>query len=218
METSAADPAAPPPTDPEEPEDGARRGGSDRRRLIGLIAGLVAVALVVVLLIVGQANRRVDTEIDDALARGQRPAAPDLTLPVLVAGPGVGPVGSEVSLASLRGRPVVLNLWASWCDPCREEAPILEQVWARYKDRGVVVLGLDTQDLTEKAMAFIRRYRLTYPSLRDPGDDSKRRLGATGVPETWIIDRDGNVALHQIGQVTRPEQITQPLDQVLAGS
>ncbi|MCU0307761.1 MAG: TlpA family protein disulfide reductase [Thermoleophilia bacterium] len=125
-------------------------------------------------------------------------------------------MGATVSLEQLRGKPVVLNLWASWCDPCRDEAPILEEVWARYRERGVVVLGLDTEDLTEKALAFAKEYGLTYPSLRDPGDDSKRKLGATGVPETWIIDADGNIAMHIIGQVTSAEQITRPLDQVLA--
>ncbi len=200
-------------TPPPVPDEARRH---DRRRLWGLVAGGVAALLVVVLLIVGLANRGVSSDIDDALQRGERPPAPDIALPVLIAGPGVGPVGATVSLEQLRGKPVVLNLWASWCDPCRDEAPILEEVWARYRERGVVVLGLDTEDLTEKALAFAKEYGLTYPSLRDPGDDSKRKLGATGVPETWIIDADGNIAMHIIGQVTSAEQITRPLDQVLA--
>ena len=189
--------------------------GSDRRRLIGLITGAVVAALIIGLLIVGLAARGDSTAIDDALVAGERPPAPDITLPVLVSGPGLPPAGQQASLASLKGTPVVLNLWASWCGPCRDEAPILEQVWRRYKGRGALVLGLDLQDLTENALDFIRKYGLTYPSLRDGTDASKRDLEATGVPETYIIDRKGRIALHITGQVTTTRQITVPLDQVL---
>lgn len=189
--------------------------GSDRRRLIGLITGAVIAALIIGLLIVGLAARGDSTAIDDALVAGERPPAPDITLPVLVSGPGLPPAGKQASLASLKGTPVVLNLWASWCGPCRDEAPILEQVWRRYKGRGALVLGLDLQDLTENALDFIRKYGLTYPSLRDGTDASKRDLEATGVPETYIIDRKGRIALHITGQVTTTRQITVPLDQVL---
>lgn len=197
-------------TDPVEDDP-----GSDRRRLIGLITGAVVAALIIGLLIVGLAARGDSTAIDDALVAGERPAAPDITLPVLVSGPGLPPAGQQASLASLKGTPVVLNLWASWCGPCRDEAPILEQVWRRYKGRGALVLGLDLQDLTENALDFIKKYGLTYPSLRDGTDASKRDLEATGVPETYIIDRKGRIALHITGQVTSTQQITVPLDQVL---
>lgn len=190
--------------------------GGDRRRLIGLIVGAVATALVVVLLVVGLMNRGQSTTIDDALAAGSRPPAPDITLPVLVSGPGLPPVGQNASLSDLRGKVVLLNLWASWCGPCMDEAPVLERIWNRYKDRGVVVLGIDIQDLTADALAFIEEYGLTYPSLRDGSDDSKTALEATGVPETYLIDRKGRIALHLAGPVSSTTQLSGPIDQVLA--
>jgi len=190
--------------------------GSDRRRLVGLIAGGVAAVLIIALLIVGLAASGGSTAIDDALVSGQRPPAPDITLPVLVSGPGLPPAGQRVSLSSLKGTPVVLNLWASWCGPCRDEAPIFETAWERYRGKGALVLGLDLQDLSENALAFLRENGITYPSLRDGTDASKRDLEATGVPETYIIDKRGRIALHITGQVTELRQITVPLDQVLA--
>ncbi len=196
-----------------EPEDDI---GGDRRRLIGLITGGVVVAFIIGLLVVGLVASGGSTSIDDALVAGQRPPAPDITLPVLVSGPGLPPAGQQVSLASLKGTPVVLNIWASWCAPCREEAPILEKVWERYQHRGALMLGLNLQDLSENALTFLTKYGIAFPSLRDGTDGSKRDLEATGVPETFIIDRQGRIALHITGQVTDVRQISVPLDQVLA--
>lgn len=190
--------------------------GGDRRRLIGLIVGAVATALVVVLLVVGLMNRGQSTTIDDALAAGSRPPAPDITLPVLVTGPGLPPVGQQASLADLKGKVVLLNLWASWCGPCKDEAPVLERIWNQYRDKGVVVLGIDIQDLTADALAFVQEYGLTYPSLRDGSDDSKTALEATGVPETYLVDRRGRIALHLAGPVSSTTQLSGPIDQVLA--
>jgi cytochrome c biogenesis protein CcmG, thiol:disulfide interchange protein DsbE len=190
--------------------------GADRRRLMGLIAGSVVALLVILLLVVGLMNRGGATTIDDALETGDRPEAPELTLPVLVSGPGLPPAGQQVPLSDLRGKVVLLNLWASWCGPCKEEAPVLEAVWDRYRTKGVVVLGIDIQDLTKDALAFIDEYRLTYPSLRDGSDDSKTSLEATGVPETYLIDRTGRIALHIAGPVSSTAQLTGPIDQVLA--
>lgn len=199
----------PPTADPDD-------AGGDRRRLIGLIVGAVVAALIIVLLVVGLVNRGTSTTIDDALETGSRPPAPALTLPVLVSGPGLPPVGTDASLADLKGKVVVLNLWASWCDPCKEESPVLEQLWKANRDRGVVVLGVDIQDLSSDALAFIREYGLTYPSLRDGTDDAKSTLEATGVPETYIIDRQGRIALHVAGPVSSTAQLQGPLNQVLA--
>ena len=190
--------------------------GADRRRLAGLIAGSVVGLLIIVLLVVGLMNRGGATTIDDALEMGNRPPAPELTLPVLVSGPGLPPAGQQASLSDLQGNVVLLNLWASWCGPCKEEAPVLEAVWDRYREKGVIVLGVDIQDLTEDALAFIKEYRLTYPSLRDGSDDSKTSLEATGVPETYLIDRTGRIALHIAGPVSSTAQLSVPIAQVLA--
>jgi cytochrome c biogenesis protein CcmG/thiol:disulfide interchange protein DsbE len=146
------------------------------------------------LLVVGLTNRDVSNTIDRAIADGDRAPAPAFALPVLVPGGGLGPRGAIVTPEDLKGRPVVLNIWASWCDPCKDEAPLLQSIWDRYRDRGLLVLGLDVKDLEDDALAFHRTYGLTFPSLRDGEGEVQGRYGATGVPETFVLDRQGRVA------------------------
>jgi cytochrome c biogenesis protein CcmG/thiol:disulfide interchange protein DsbE len=197
----------------ETPEGGRARW--DRRRSIWAIVAGVLVLGVVVLLVVGLVNRDVGTSIQDALDEGERPPAPGLTLPVLIAGDGIGPKGAEVSLEDLRGRTVVLNFWASWCEPCEREAPVLDRIARTYRSSGdVVVLGVDVQDLRENALEFAAEYGIRYPSLRDGGDGAYRDYQLTGLPETFVIDPQGRIALHKIGEVTRAEEITTAVDQL----
>lgn len=190
--------------------------GWDRRRTIGAVVGGVAVVGVILLLVVGLVNKdQLGTSIQDALAAGERPDAPEITLPVLSAGDGIGPAGEEVSLSDLRGRTVVLNFWASWCEPCEVEAPVLESVARRYRAGGdVVVLGVDIQDLREEALDFISRNRLTYPSLRDGEDDAKNAYQVPALPETFLIDPQGRIALKVAGVIQRPEQLTTAIEQI----
>lgn len=202
------------PGDPAEPPPEPRW---DRRRTVGAIVGGAIVLGIVVLLVVGLANKDLGTSIQDALEEGKRPAAPTLTLPVLSAGDGIGPVGSTVSTDALRGRVVVLNFWASWCDPCRLEAPILEEVARRYRADGeVAVVGVDVQDLREKALGFIADNGLSYPSLRDGEDKAQRTYQVPALPETFVIDQEGRIALKVAGQLTRTEQLTTAIEQLRA--
>jgi len=198
-------------------EDGtAATGGGrwDRRRAVAAIVGGVLVAGVIALLVVGLVNRDVGTSIQDALDEGERPEAPGLTAPVLIAADGVGPAGAQVSLDDLRGRTVVLNFWASWCEPCKREAPILNDVARRYEGSAdVVVLGVDVQDLSEKALAFAKAHGINYPSLRDSGQ-AYADYEITGVPETFIVDAQGRIALKVIGELTEPAQLTTALGQL----
>lgn len=194
----------------DKPTDTAEeQRGWDRGRIfatIGIGAGLV---LVIVFLIVGLGNRGTGTSIQNALAKGERPPAPDLTLPVLFRGGVLGPVGSETSLADLKGKVVLVNVWASWCAPCEDEAPALERIWRDYRSRGLVILGIDVRDLTSDATAFIRRHKLTYPSLRDgDGNDTEDAFQTSGVPESFLIDRDGNIAWRFIGPLDREPYLT----------
>lgn len=106
--------------------------------------------------------------------------------------------GSVVDLAGLRGRPVVVNFWASWCIPCRDEAPLLRQAAARYRDR-VAFLGVVYQDGQESARAFLDRYGLDYPSLVDPDGRTSIDYGVYGIPETFFIDAAGIIRAKQIG-------------------
>jgi cytochrome c biogenesis protein CcmG, thiol:disulfide interchange protein DsbE len=119
---------------------------------------------------------------------------PDRELPLL-ASEGQGSIGDY------RGRWVLVNLWASWCDPCRQEAPELERFWRRYRERGVTVLGIDVQDNSEDALAFVREHRLTYPQLRSVGDERSEAFGSTGVPENFLVDPGGRLALIWRGPV-----------------
>lgn len=119
---------------------------------------------------------------------------PDRALPVLGG-------EREQSIGDYRGRWVLVNLWASWCDPCREEAPELERFWQRFRGRGVTVLGIDVQDNSEDALAFAREHRLTYPQLRSVGDERGDAFGSTGVPENFLVDPKGRLALIWRGPV-----------------
>ena len=189
----------------------------DRRRTIGAVVGGVLVLGVVVLLVVGLLNKDIGTSIQDALAEGQRPSAPEITLPVLSAGDGIGPVGASVSTADMRGRIVVLNFWASWCDPCELEAPVLEEVAARYRgSKDVTVLGVDVQDLREKALGFVKDNGLTYPSLRDGEDKAQRSYQVPALPETFIIDPQGRIALKIAGQIQTTQDLTNAIEQLRA--
>lgn len=188
--------------------DGARDERSEGRRrhswLGSLIAGtgVLAIAGVIALLVVGLLASRTDTAISDALAVGEAYEAPDFSLPVLANGAAIGRKdGQRLTLSRLRGRPVVLNFWASWCDPCKREAARLKSAWRRHRRSGLVMLGLDVQDLSSNAMTFIREHGQTYPSVRDKSDDAYRAYGLTGVPETFFIDRQGMVRARVVGEI-----------------
>ncbi len=166
------------------------------RRTLWAVLAALAVAAVTAFLAIGLMNQNVDQSIDDALEKGERPPAPAFTLPLLApGGPLTGAEGTPVSLSDLRGRVVVLNMWASWCDPCKNEVPYLQAMADRLAPKGVVVLGVDVQDQTVDAREFIKANGITFPSVRDGNDDVKNAYAATGVPETFVIDRQGRIAL-----------------------
>lgn len=188
----------------------------DRRRTIGAVVGGVIVAGVIAMLVIGLANKDIGTSIQDALEEGKRPNAPDATLPVLLSADGIGPVGEDVTLSNLRGKIVVLNFWASWCQPCELEAPVLDEVADRYRvsPQDVVVLGVDVQDLREEALDFARTNGVTYASLRDGEDDVKNAYQVPALPETFVIDKEGRIALKVAGQLTSPDQLTTAIEQL----
>jgi cytochrome c biogenesis protein CcmG/thiol:disulfide interchange protein DsbE len=119
---------------------------------------------------------------------------PDRELPVL------GGAGQR-SIADYRGNWVLVNLWASWCVPCRQEAPELDEFARRYRERGVAVLGINVQDNSDDALAFLRDYDLRYPQLRSVGDERSAAFGSTGVPENFLVDPRGRLALIRRGPV-----------------
>ncbi len=111
--------------------------------------------------------------------------------------------GGTASLADFEGRWVLVNVWASWCTPCRTESPELERFYTAHRGPDFTVLGIDSNDLTGDAVNFVRRYDITYPQLRDgDGDYARGELGTTGVPESFLVSPNGRLVLHSLGPVT----------------
>jgi cytochrome c biogenesis protein CcmG/thiol:disulfide interchange protein DsbE len=156
----------------------------------------LAAAALVALLVYGVVSASPDTSLEEKLLNGERVEAPVRDLPVL---------GSDAtgSLADDAGKVVVLNVWASWCDPCREEMPMLQRTHERIAPRGGMVLGINTQDASDSALAFLREHEITFPSLRDRDREYNRDLQVSGYPETFIVDREGRIAAMYRGPVTQ---------------
>ncbi len=147
-----------------------------------------------VLAIVGLLTYGLISKGGEAIAVGDH--VPDRSLDRLGAG-GTG------RIADYRGRWVLVNLWASWCEPCRTESPLLERFHRRNRARRFTVLGIDLDDATGDARGFVRRYGLSYPMLHDGnGADVRRAFGATGFPESFLVDPRGRLRLIRRGPVT----------------
>ena len=180
--SSAAEPAG---VRPPVATTARRRPG---RPILAVLLVIAVVALVALLTVsVGRPAGPVDTPIVG------RPA-PAFDLETLD--------GGRLSLADLRGSAVVLNFWASWCIPCREEAPLLTAAAADYGSKGLRVVGVVYQDSSESARDFMGRYGQTYPGLLDPDGRTAIDYGVFGIPETFFIDASGIVRARQVGAVT----------------
>jgi cytochrome c biogenesis protein CcmG/thiol:disulfide interchange protein DsbE len=177
----------------------------------GRVVALVLTGGFIALLGYGLLSRAPDTSIDDSLARDEAVPAPAFELEVLEPGSlgrrlsaSIGPALTDDRLASkeLRGVPYVLNFWASWCPPCREEAPLIQRTWREARDRRVLFVGLNMQDLRQDARDFIADFDVDYLNIRDPSNEVARRFGVTGLPETFFVSADGQVVAHVIGVVS----------------
>jgi cytochrome c biogenesis protein CcmG/thiol:disulfide interchange protein DsbE len=156
-----------------------------------LLPGLVTCAAVALLALLafGVSHQGTDSSLDSAVAHGRRPPAPSehVALPFL-------DQAGNTSLVGLRGKVVVVNVFASWCDPCKAEAPALEQAQRELARRGGTILGVTYLDNSSDSQRFVRQQHITYPVVRDVSGSFVRSFGTTGVPETFVIDRDGRVA------------------------
>lgn len=123
--------------------------------------------------------------------------APDFTLPVLNGN------GAKLHLTSLKGKVVMVNFWASWCEPCQQEALALQQTWMKWQTKGVVLLGVDGPESESDALNFVHQYHITYQSMRDSIDGGTAiSYGATANPETFFINQNGIVVARWIGPIT----------------
>jgi cytochrome c biogenesis protein CcmG/thiol:disulfide interchange protein DsbE len=175
--------------------------GAPNRRRSRLIAAVVVVPIVLVVALFGLGLNR---------QQNRQPIsgpAPDFTLTSFD--------GQQIRLSDLRGKVVLVNFWASWCIPCHQEAPELEAAWQQYKDMGVVFVGVAWSDFERDAKAFITKYSNTYPNGLDLRTKISDLYGITGVPETFIIDRQGDVR-HFVPQALDRKQIAEFIEPLLA--
>jgi cytochrome c biogenesis protein CcmG, thiol:disulfide interchange protein DsbE len=166
----------------------------------------VASAVVLVSALFADALTRDPTVVKSALL--DRPA-PDFVLRTMDG-------GRLVRLSDLRGQVVVINFWASWCAECRIEHDALEAAWQRYRDQGVVLIGIPFQDRPSASRAYLRELGGDWPILADPGDRVALRFGVYGVPETFFIDRQGRIAAKHVSAVSY-EMLTDTIARLLPG-
>jgi len=135
--------------------------------------------------------------------------APDFTF--------TGFAGESLTLSDLRGQVVIINFWASWCPPCREELQYLEQTWRKYKDQGVIFIGVDYLDTESKALAYIEEFDITYFNGPDLGTRIAQAYNIQGVPETFYVARNGELHGLKIGPLQQPE-LEQKINELLTES
>ncbi len=172
-----------------ESPDNTQSGGQQRRLSPGWIAAAVVALLVIVLMVYAFRGSPAPPMVGDPV--------PDFQIRAIN--------GGSMDLTSHQGEVVVINVYASWCAPCREEAPDIEQTWREYRDRGVQFFGIAYEDVASKTQAFLEEFGVTYPYGLESNDRTARSLGVTGVPETFVVDQEGKLYHHFIGPVTRAE-------------
>jgi cytochrome c biogenesis protein CcmG, thiol:disulfide interchange protein DsbE len=177
-----------------------------RLKLAGQVGALGLVAALLGLL-VWKVVQNDKSNVAQAFTRGDRPMAADFTLKRLN---GEG----SLPLSSLRGKVVVINFWASWCDPCKSEAPRFQAAFERYRDR-VAFVGVDTTDYSGDARAFLARYGVTYPNVRDPNGRVLHDYGGLPIPRTFVVERSGRVNGYIFGEA-RAEALESAIKEALA--
>jgi len=178
-----------------EQQTAEKRRRSRRRVIIFVAAGLFNAGLLALLAsqLLVPASQGSAASIGPLIGH----PAPDFMLPLLSADPA-----PPIHLASLKGKPVMINFWASWCDVCRLEAPLLENTWQRTQSQGIVFLGIDYADTQSDGLNFLHQYGITYPNVTDTNGKVAINYGLTGVPETYFIDRRGIIVQKVIGELT----------------
>jgi cytochrome c biogenesis protein CcmG, thiol:disulfide interchange protein DsbE len=177
-----------------------------RLKLAGQVAALGLVASLLILLTwqVIQSDR---SNVAQDFTNGKRPMAVDFDLKRLN---GEG----SLRLSSLRGKVVVINFWAAWCDPCKSEAPRFQSAYERYRDR-VEFVGVDTADSSGEARAFLDRYGVSYPNVRDPSTKVLKTYGGLPIPRTFVVAPSGRVTAYIFGEA-RAEELDSAIKEALA--
>ena len=164
-------------------------------RLVGLfVIGAVIVGFVAILAF-GLANRSPVTG-RSGITRVGKPA-PQFTLPLFS--------GEDLEFTRSSGRPAVINFWASWCPPCRQESPLLERTWRQFEDEGILFIGIDIQDTEEEARAYLNEFDITFPNGIDAAGEITIDYGVIGLPVTFFIGSDGIVQRRWVGAITESQ-------------
>jgi cytochrome c biogenesis protein CcmG, thiol:disulfide interchange protein DsbE len=166
-----------------------------------LVTALIYAAVAGLLLLLGWGLMKVNSgQVDSGMA-------PDFTLTSFD--------GETITLSELRGQVVIVNFWASWCPPCREEAAYLEATWRKYQDRGVVFIGVDYADTESKALAYIVEFDITYFNGPDIGTRISQAYRMGGVPETYFVAKNGELRGMHIGAL-KPPELDDKIEELLA--
>ena len=166
----------------------------------------IVIAAVVTLLAVGLLNDEPVTGRSGVMRVGK--PAKDFTLPLFG--------GGEFVLSEQRGRPMVINFWASWCPPCRVEARLLEGVWRLYREQDVVFVGVNIQDSDKAGAAYLAEFGLTYPNGKDVDGRTTVDYGVIGLPVTFFVARDGTVQRRWVGAISEADLLAR-VDELVTG-
>ncbi|HEY7933650.1 MAG TPA: redoxin domain-containing protein [Solirubrobacteraceae bacterium] len=168
-----------------------------RRYVLPITFSAFGVALLA-LLIYGISHQSASRTLDEAVAHGHQPLAPQAarSLPILSS-------AGHSSLSAYRGKVVLLNFWASWCAPCEQEAPMLQSTQRQLLQHGATVLGVTYKDTSSDSAGFVTHYHLTYPNLRDGSGEFARFYGTDQLPESFLINRKGDIVAIERGEIDR---------------
>lgn len=184
---------------------------SNNRRLIRMTvlvsAALLGFLIVVVWHIAGQRLATLGQTSEKGSAARPATMAPDFD--ILLYGST-----AHFRLSDYRGQGVVINFWASWCHPCREEMPLLEETWLTYQDRGIVFIGVNVSDTEEKATAFLREVGVSYPNGLDAGGEVSGQYHVIGLPQTVFVAPDGSISHTIMGRVTQ-DTLIRAIEEIL---